>query len=374
MKSLLAVSCLVSLCFQPSFGQMGGRSGGMRRRVLTPDQGNATTVLSGKVVLSDGGVLTEPATIQSICRGQKRAEAHTDSRGNFSFEFGSRSSAASDSSFDADTPSTDLGARRDSRTIQDCELQASLAGFSSDVVPLGGKGSSTENVDVGRIVLHRLSNVEGFTMSATTAMAPEAARRALQKGQDAAKKGKWDEAQTLFEQAVRMYPKFAVAWFELGSVHLRQQNAAGARQAFEKSIAADSKYVNPYQGLTQLALKEQNWKEVTEISEKLLALNPVSFPEAWFANGAGHYYLKNLVEAEKSARRGLDVDGDHRVPRLEYLLGMVFVGKLDYPEATRHLQAFLRMSTKPADVAEAKKQLDEVARLSAAASLGVGRK
>src|SRR5438067_13884351 len=46
--------------------------------------------LSGKVVLEDGTPLTESATIQTICRGQRRNEAYTDSHGNFSFEFGDR--------------------------------------------------------------------------------------------------------------------------------------------------------------------------------------------------------------------------------------------------------------------------------------------
>ena len=375
MKSLLAVLCLLSFCNQPLLAQMGGRGGSLRRKVVVPDQTpNTTTVLSGKVVVSDGSVLTAPATIQSICRGQKRTETHTDSRGNFSFEFGGRMSASSDASFDADAPSGNLGTGTDRRNVQDCELQASLAGFASDSIQLSGKISGSENVDIGRIVLHRLSNVEGLTMSATTAMAPEPARRAWQKGQEQAKKGKWDEAQGLFQQAVQLYPKFAAAWFELGNAQLHKQDPVGARRSFEQSISADSRFINPYQGLTQLAMREQKWQEVTEFSEKLLALNPISFPEAWFANGAGHYYLKNLAAAEKSARRGLEVDGDHRVPRLEYLLGMVLVGKPDYADAARHLQMFLRLSTKPADVAEAKKQLDEVARLSAAASLNAQQK
>lgn len=366
MKSLLVLACLISMFAQPVAAQ--GRIGlGSRRRAAAQDQPSSTIVLSGKVVLSDGSVLTEPALIQSICRGQKRTETHTDSHGNFSFDFGGRLSTQSDAAFDADAPTPTVGNGPDRRHVQDCELQAALAGFTSDVIQLSGRVTGSENADVGRIALHRLQNVEGFTISATTAAAPEPAKKALLKGQEKEKKGKWDEAQKFFEQAVNLYPKFAVAWFELGSVQLLKNDAAAARQSFQQSIGADPKYVSPYRGLTQLAFHERNWQELTVVSEKLLALNPVSFPDAWFANGAGYFYLRNLAAAEKSARRGLDIDGERHVPKLEYLLGMVLLQKPDYQDATRHLRAYLNLVSKPADVAEAKKQLDEAARLSAAA-------
>jgi tetratricopeptide (TPR) repeat protein len=102
-----------------------------------------------------------------------------------------------------------------------------------------------------------------------------------------------------------------------------------------------------------------------------LALDPIEFPDAWFANGVGYFHLNDLAGAEKSARRGLAVDGDHHVPRLEYLLALVLMGKNDYPEAALHFQAFLRRATTQTEIAETQKQLDEVARLSAAQARSV---
>jgi tetratricopeptide (TPR) repeat protein len=209
-----------------------------------------------------------------------------------------------------------------------------------------------------------MENVEGLTVSATTAAAPGPARKALAKGREEEKKAKWEQAEKQFQKAVSLYSKFAVAWFELGMVQLQQGRPADARKAFEQSIAADSKYVNPYHGLMQLAMHEQNWKAVLDTTEKLLALNPVNFPDAWFANSVGYFYLQNLANAEKSARRGLAIDSDHHVPRLEYLLGLVLMKKSDYAEAARHFQIYLRMATKPADIADTQKQLDELTRLA----------
>ena len=98
-------------------------------------------------------------------------------------------------------------------------------------------------------------------------------------------------------------------------------------------------------------------------------MNPVSFPQVWLSNGLANYFLQSYGTAEKSARRGLQLDPEHRMPGLEYLLGMVLLKKPNYAEAAEHLRAFLKLATTPAETAEAQKQLDEVARLSAAANL-----
>jgi tetratricopeptide (TPR) repeat protein len=326
--------------------------------------------LSGKAVLDDGSVLTESASIQTICNGQKRTETHTDSHGNFSFQFGGGFPTSNESQFEAETSSrSSLPGRPDRRNLQSCELQASLPGFTSEVIQLGGRFNGDESADVGRITLHRLGNVQGFTISATTAQAPRSARKALEKGQAQEKQGKWDDAQKSLEKAVALYPKFAVAWFELGCVQLQKNDPPSARHSFEQSIAADSSYVNPYLGLMQIALRQQKWQELDEVSDKALTLNPISFPDVWFTNSLANYYLRNFDEAEKSALRGLQVDTEHRVPKLEYALGIALLKKADYPGATQHLRAFLSLATKPAEVAEAQKQLDEVARLSVAANL-----
>ena len=345
-----------------------------RSPISAPDLTSKSTVfLSGKVVVDDASVLTESATIQTVCKGQKRIETHTDGHGNFSFQFGGGSPASNESQFDAETAGgTTLPGRPDRRDLQGCELQASLPGFTSDSIQLTGRFSGNENADIGRIVLHRLNNVEGFTISATTAQAPESARKAFEKGQQQQKPGKWDDAQKSLEKAVAIYPKFAAAWSELGLVQLQENDPPAARHSFQQSIAADPKYINPYLALTQLAQREQKWQELAEVSDKLLALNPVSFPDVWLSNTVANYFLKNLAAAEQSARRGLQLDPEHRVPKLEYVLGMVLLSKPDYQGATQHLRAFLKLATAPAEVAEAQKQLDEIARLSASVNLPTG--
>jgi tetratricopeptide (TPR) repeat protein len=360
MKSLASLACIVLISLQPLCAQRGLR--GSRQQNQSQNSPSQTLYVSGKVVLSDGSAPTESVLIQSVCRGQNRTETHTDADGNFSFRFGDRISAIVESRVDTDAPpaSRSLGVN-----AKDCELSASLAGFSSDKISLDGRVNGSENIDLGRIVLHRLTNVEGLTISATTASAPGAARKAFSKGQEQEVKGQWEEARKSLEKAVRLYPKFAAGWFELGTVQMQLKERATARASFEQSIVADEKYINPYHALMRLAVGDHDWHRVIEVSDKLLALNPVNFPDAWYFNGVGHFFMEDFAGAEKSARRGLAMDGAHRVQKLEYLLGMTLLKTNAYAEAARHMQAYLQMVKNPADISEAQRQLAEIVRLSA---------
>jgi tetratricopeptide (TPR) repeat protein len=207
-----------------------------------------------------------------------------------------------------------------------------------------------------------------LTVSATSAMAPKDAQKAYEKGRQKADKEKWEEAQQLFTKAVEIYPRYAVAWFDLGRLQLRSNDTGPARHSFEQSIAADPKYVNPYRGLAELDTRQQLWPDLVTVTNQLLALNPVNFPDAWLRNALGNYYLHNLAEAEKGARQGMKVDDQHQVPRLEYLLGVILAQKRDYQEAATHIQNYLKVATQPSDIDDAQKQLAEITRLSASVS------
>ena len=128
--------------------------------------------------------------------------------------------------------------------------------------------------------------------------------------------------------------------------------------------------MNPYQGLARIAWKQQNWREVAELTNKLLALNPVNFPDAWFLNSVASYFLHDLVTAEKSARQELRVDAEHRFPKIEYVLGVILMQKGNYPEATLHLQQYMTLVKNPADVEQAQKRIAEINQLSAQNTAG----
>src|SRR6476646_4548003 len=152
------------------------------------------------------------------------------------------------------------------RDWRECEVLAVLPCFTSQAIDLSSRLTTFETADIGKLVLHRVGQVDGITVSATSAMAPKDAQKAYEKGHDKANKQKWDEARQQLTKAVEIYPRYAAAWFDLGRVQLQSNDIVSARHSFEQSVAADPKYVNPYRGLAELETREQKWPELVTVT------------------------------------------------------------------------------------------------------------
>ena len=336
-----------------------------------PEAMGTAAFISGKVTVDDGTELTEPAAIQTICRGERHTRAYTDRHGDFTVQLGSTGSGSTGAMIDASNASMTMGmSGHERRNWRDCQLQAVLSGFSSEAIELASRMNSLQSADLGRVVLHRLQHVDGSSISVTSALAPSGARKALERGREAERKNKWDQAARDLEKAVQIYPKYAIAWCELGRVQMTLKDAVGAKLSFQQSLAADPKYVPPYQGLAELAFVAKQWPEVVHATEQMLTLNPVSFPVAYFFNAVANYYLPNLEAAEKSARQGIKVDSEHQIAKLQYMLGMILLQKRDYQQAAEYFHQYMQLTNEPKGLEAAHQQLAEIAKLSPAVNDG----
>jgi Tfp pilus assembly protein PilF len=223
----------------------------------------------------------------------------------------------------------------------------------------GGNGRQMYLIDI------RLANVEGFTFSATSGMAPKDAKKAFEKSRDLLKKKKLAEAQKELEKATSLYPKYAIAWYDLGRVYEAQNQVEPARKAFESSIEADPKYVNPYLNLSGIFAKEGNWEKTAEFTTKALKLNPFEYPTMYFYNAVANLNLEKLDEAEKSAREARKLDAKNRIPKIDHVLGIVLAQKRDLPGAKDSLSAYLKASPNAGDADQVKKQLEQIDKLIA---------
>ena len=323
----------------------------------------------GKVVASDGTPLSDRAAIQSNCRGRVRTEAYTDSKGNFAFEFGSNRNQASEIGSASDSPSIvqfpNQMQRSTYRELRDCELTAVISGFTSQIVDLAAKDHDIGRLDVGRIVVQRLAKVEGATISAKPV--PEAARKDYFKGLEEKQKGKLDKAQEKFQKAVQEYPEYASAWLELGRVQNAQKDPAAARESFRKSIAADSAALPPYQELAQLQAQDKQWQDLADTTDQMIKIDPNNYPQFWFFNGVSKYYLHRMDDAESAMVQGIKIDSAHKVPKMEYVLGVIRMQKGDRAGAAEHLHKFLALVPTGPEADDAQKKLQLVENASTAA-------
>ncbi len=339
--------------------------------------------LSGKVMLDDGTAPAEPVLIERVCNGNPRPEGYTDSKGRFSFQLGQNSMLIPDASVSSasDDPFSSMGAgggfNRGSAArggsgmgadmrLMGCELRASLPGYRSDVVNLAGR-RVMDNPEVGTIILHRLGNVEGTTISITSMQAPKDAKKAFEKGSEANKKQKWADAQKNLEKAVALYPKYASAWYELGVAYQAQNNNDKAREAYGKALEADPRFIKPYLQLAFISQSERKWKEVLETTDRVVRLDPVDFPQVFMLNSIANLNLGNLDAAEKSAREADKLDTAHRMPKIQHVLGVVLANKGDFQGATERIRSYLQLAPNASDAEAVRKMLGDIEQRAAQA-------
>lgn len=387
-----------ALCQKPGAGGAGGgATGGTTTGRTTPtttnpnrtpgtnvppDTSNRGLFLSGKVQMDDGTAPPDSVVIERNCNGYARNEGYTDSKGNFSFQLGQNQSVTQDASIDDSAagisqngvirPSTSVASQTSSNAprrssmpqdLSGCELRAVLAGFRSDVVNLSGR-RLFDNPDVGTIILHRRTNVEGTTVSATTLMAPKDARKAYDKAREAARKGKTNDAERELDKAVAAYPQFAEAWSSLGVIHEENKEMADARRCFSQALAADPKLVTPYLHLARYSLADKNWQEVAATTDRLIKLDPYDFPEAYLYNAVADYNLRKYDQAHARALEAQKLDTAHKFPKVEHLLGVILYQKKDYTGAIAQLRKYLLLSPDTPDVSEVKQQLADIEKLA----------
>jgi uncharacterized protein HemY len=323
---------------------------------------------SGEVTLQDGSKPPEPVLIQKVCKGTAQNETWTDSKGRFSFkvEAGGSDSPTADSAQAGRNP--DLSRPMGNSTyysnplttaLRDCEVQAVLAGFWSQRVSIALK-NTLDDTRIGTIILHPASGGQALAVSATTLAAPPNATKAYERGMSAIREQKWDAAQKELAKAVAVYPKFAIAWFELGVLRQSRNDLTGAEEAWKEALKSDPKYVKPYEALAALAERQQKWEESEKYSRDWIQLDPDDFPSAYLYNAIANARLNKMEQAEAAARKGLTLDKERRIPRLSYVLGLLLMQKREFRESAKYLRTYIELAPNAKDAAVVREQLTKI--------------
>jgi tetratricopeptide (TPR) repeat protein len=334
--------------------------------------------ITGRVLMYDGGAPPESVTIERLClTNSVRAEGYTDSKGSFSLNLGQNSGVFADAStssleldgtfgldgtagaLSSNSGATGRNSNQSPDPLINCELRARLPGYRSDTISLAGR-RVLDSPDVGVILLYPIAGIQGLIASATSGQAPKDARKAYEKGLSDMKKKKPDEAEQQFRKAVQAYPRYAEGWFELGKVLEQSERYPEAREAYASALAADSKFVYPYQQLYRMALREQNWKDVAEKTGQLTHLDPYEFPTAYYFNALAHFELKEYDAAEKSAHQAVEADRKHSNPKANYLLGAIQIQTKDWTGAAESFRAYLKAAPDAPEKAQVEKTLGQL--------------
>ena len=343
--------------------------------------------LRGRVAINDGASVPNDVLVERICNNRVRQQVYAAPQGDFSMQLGSRADSSPEASAD---PTSPYGvANKDSlmgiprMELTKCELRVSASGFHFGVISLLDLDNFGGSIDVGSIVLHRATKIEGATLSAIPYKAPKDARRAYEKGLQAERNGKLADARKYFETSVEIYPSSANAWFHLGAVLQKENQNDAARTAFIKATTINTKFLPPYLFLALMAYEAENWMEVlkftghildldplnqAEVTAYVVDLDPLNYAEAYFYNSVANYKLNKIEDAEKSALKAERLDLRTSFPQLHLLLAEIFARKKSYGLAIEEIQTYLALAPHAKDADQEREQLAKLEKLNGTAS------
>lgn len=279
--------------------------------------------VSGRVVMDDGTAPDLSIAIQRVCGGSPSTVAWTDGKGNFSFQWGRSSAITPDASEAVRVEVGGMGAN----SLRGCELMANAPGFRSLRLDLSSHRAG-DNPNLGTIIMHRMAEVEGTSVSVTALNAPKDAKKAWEKGVASLRKSKAADAEKELEKAVGIYPKYANAWLDLGRARMQRRAEGPAREAFLNAISADGKLVEPYVELGEMAARDRKWPDAALYLDRALQLDPVDYPRLWFEDAVADYHVQLFDRAERNAREALKLPQAIRDPRADAILGLILQSKL----------------------------------------------
>lgn len=305
-------------------------------------------ILAGRVIIEGGAPPPEPVVVWIVCGSQSLPQAYTDRKGRFSFQPGcNRVPAMSDASvrtaFFGGQAGNPLGLGRGGMTLSDCWLYAELPGYQSTRLWLGMSSPLIRN-SVGTIVLSPFKGASGASVSLTTLTAPKRARKAYENGARALRSVEEPDYATaipFLERAVELHPEFAAAWEALGRARQGLGEMARAREAFERSVEIDNRFLKPYLPLIDMAVTEKDWSALELLTDRYLAMSPGSLKIRLF-NSFAALKTGNASKAEAMAEMINNAGALDKWPMSYLILAEVHSRRGEFNEAAKLYKIYLR--------------------------------
>ena len=204
--------------------------------------------LRGRVLADDGMPLPEATAVVLDCNPSGRMAVGVDEAGWFELE----------------KPSE----------LRDCLLQVSAPGYRLHSMTTWALPADP---GIPAVVMYRLGKGQGESMSVSHLAAPVDAVDSYHAAVRQMRRGPEGDPEALLKQlkaAVRAYPDYAQAWFEIGRLHLAHGSAEDAIGAFREAVRADPWFVSPYEPLILLLEAAGNAAEALHACEALRRINP----------------------------------------------------------------------------------------------------
>jgi tetratricopeptide (TPR) repeat protein len=192
---------------------------------------------------------------------------------------------------------------------------------------------------------------------------PKAAKKSYEQGLKRLKDGKNSDAETLFQDALKIFPEYVLALNKLGECYINEEKLKEAQAEFEKAVSINAKYPISLINLGMLMVKVNRYDTAIEHLDAALRLNE-SFPMAHLYLGIAWLEKKpqdaaNLDKAEKSFSKALALGGKDMANVHKYMFN-IHIRRKQMDKAAAELEAYLEALPNAPDAPAIKQMLGKV--------------
>ncbi len=301
-------------------------------------------VVKGRVTMEDGSAPPDRVGIERFCSDSRRHfEVMTDRQGRYELRRAVLASSVG-------APSSATIALEDVTGATLCELRAVLAGYQSTRINIDewvkSGATSLPTLVLGKAGMdERLRQQQGKTV-------PRDALRLWTEATQNVEKQRWAEAEKQLSILTRQHPRFAQAWYMLGTIHQNAKRYSEARKCYLSASEADPQWLQPYLAVSRLDIEQEDWRAAVESTARLIEADARhTHPEAYVDNALARLRQHDVEGAEKSVREAIRLDRSGHMPRAEYVLAAVLLEKRDRTGAIEHLERYLKLDPQAANAA-----------------------
>lgn len=186
---------------------------------------------------------------------------------------------------------------------------------------------------------------------------PKKAVSLFEKGSDALKRKKQDEATKYFKNAVELAPTFYEAHHQLGLAYKESGKLDDAEREFLKAHELNSTNIGPLLNLTSLYIDRNDFARAVTIGEQAVKIDSHSAP-ASFLLGVALYKEAQMGGAETALKRTLELDPKMGNARL--MLANVYLKLQRYDNVLEQLNSYIAGNPQGQQLAAAVQMRDQL--------------
>jgi Flp pilus assembly protein TadD len=190
-------------------------------------------------------------------------------------------------------------------------------------------------------------------------LAPKA-KEALDKGSQALREDKLDEAQKYLSEAMKLAPGNPDVLYVQGVLYLRKRDWGHAQTVLEKSSELEPNQARVLAALGMALCNQKKYEAAIPKLEKSLQLDPTEGWETEWALAKSYYYREQYDQALKMAQQA-QTDSHGAAPQVELLLAQCLTAAQRFEEAAGVLRAVLKNSATSPEAATARQWLERLA-------------